>query len=309
MNPGHREVRVRIGRALILSLVALTLGAVPTEGQEVLRMTTARQVGDHEAVELEIRYGAGRLTVGAAEEGLLYRARLRYDAGEFRPLREYSRSDGTARVRLGLKNRNGEGLSVDWNDLGDLDLGELEDADGAEGSLEVGLSRQVPTTLDVEAGATESTFRLGGIPLRRVTVKTGASETEIHFDEPNPVPMERMEFKLGAASLEATGLGNAGAELLVVEGAVGEATLDFTGDWSRDAEARLKMGLGSITLRIPSDLGVRIHKRGLLSSFSGLGLEKAGDDSYRTPGWEQAEHHLDLSIDAAFGNVEVEVVE
>lgn len=300
---------VRSMTAPALALAALALTSLPAGAQETLRMTTARQASGEEAVEMQIRYGAGRLTVEPAEPGLLYQADLRYDGGKFRPLRSYELADGTARVELGLKSRNGEGLDLDWSDLDDVDLGELEDADAADGRLEVGLSREVPTSLEVEAGASEGTFRLGGVPLRRLHLKTGASETEIEFDRPNPVPMERLEIELGAASLEARGLGNAGARTIVINGAVGEATLDFTGRWSRDAEARVKMGLGSLTLRIPSDLGVRIHRSGLLSSFSGLGLEKADDGSYRTPGWSSAEHRLDLTVDAAFGDIEVEVVD
>lgn len=293
----------------IVALAALALASAPLAGQEVLRMSTARQVGDAETVEMQIRYGAGRLILEPAEAGLLYQARLRYRGDRFRPIKEYDLTGRTARVKLGLENRNGEGLHFDWDDLDDLDLDGLEDAEGAEGRLTVGLSREVPTSVEVEAGATESTFRLGGIPLRRLSVKTGASETEITFDRPNPVPMERMAFELGAASLEARKLGNAGAENIVVKGAVGEVTLDFTGQWSRDARAQVKMGLGSLELRIPSDLGVQIHRSGLLSSFSGLGLEKAENGTYRTPNWEAAEHQLDLTIDTAFGDIGVEVVE
>lgn len=290
------------------ALALLLLGPAVAAAQEPLRMTTARQVGTEETVEMEIRYGAGSLTVGAAESGLLYQASLRYDGREFSPVRSYRLSDGTARVRLGVETIDGESFDFDWDELSDIDLDRLE-SDAYEGRLEVGLSREVPTELAVDVGATESTFRLGGVPLRSFRLNTGASETEIDIDRPNPVPMETLEIQLGAASLEARGLGNAGAESIVVKGAVGDLTLDFTGSWSRDAEARVKVGLGSLTLRIPSDLGVKLEKSGLLSSFSGLGLEEAPDGSYRTPNWQRAEHHLALDVETAFGSVDVEVVD
>lgn len=298
--------------ALTALLAALALASVPASGQEVLRMSTARQVSDQKAVEMEVQYGAGQLEVRPAEEGLLYQATLRYDGRHFRPIRRYRLSDGTARVELGLEGRDGEDLDLDWSDLDDLDdldLSGLEAGDASDGRLEVGLSREVPTSLEVAAGATEGTLRLGGLPLRRLSLETGASETEIEFDRPNPVPMEELRIQLGAARLEATGLGNAGATSILVEGAAGDVVLDFTGQWSRRAEARIKMGLGSLTLRIPDDLGVRLEKSGLLSSFSGLGLEKAGDGTYRTPNWEDTEHRLDLTVDAAFGSIDVEVVD
>lgn len=294
--------------ALTLLPALLLLLPAPAAAQEPLRMSTARQVGGQQSVEMEVRYGAGRLDVGPAEAGLLYQASLRYDGRHFSPIRSYRVSDGTAHVRLGLEGRDGESLGLEWDELEDIDLDELE-ADASDGRLEVGLSREVPTALEVDAGATESTFRLGGLPLRSFRLNTGASETEISFDRPNRVPMEKLEIRLGAASLEARGLGSAGAESIVVDGAVGDVTLDFTGGWSRDAEARVRLGMGSLTLRLPDDLGVKLEKRGLLSSFSGLGLEKASDGSYRTPDWDEAEHRLELSVEAALGSIDVEVVD
>ena len=96
---------------------------------------------------------------------------------------------------------------------------------------------------------------------------------------------------------------------LRVEGAVGDVTLDFTGEWRRDMDASVKVGVGSLTLRIPSDVGVRLRKSSLLSSFSGFGLEEADDGSYRSENWSEAEHRLELSVDAAFGSIDVEQVD
>lgn len=299
--------------AVLLGTLAATVAVAPAAGQESgsepLRMTTARQVGGERAVEMRVEYGAGTLVIGPAEEGLLYEAVLRYDGSAFEPIRRYRLTDGRARVELGLAGGDHD-VDLDWNwdflDVGDLDLEGL--SEGGGGHMEIGLSRSVPTDLEVLTGASSGTLRLGGLPLSRLRLATGASETTVSFDDPNPVSMDRLEVKVGAASLELRHLGNARAEEMSFEGAVGEVLLDFTGEWRSDARARIKMGLGSLRLRIPDDIGVRVRKSSLLSSFSGLGLEKADDGTYRTANWETAEHHLDLTVDAAFGSIDVEVV-
>lgn len=299
--------------AVLLGLLVATAAVAPAAGQESdsepLRMTTARQVGGERAVEMRVEYGAGTLVIGPAEEGLLYEAVLRYDGSAFEPVRRYRLNDGRARVELGLEGGDHD-VKLDWDwdflDVGDLDLEGMNEGGG--GHMEIGLSRSVPTDLEVLTGASSGTLRLGGLPLSRLRLATGASETTVSFDDPNPVSMDRLEVKVGAASLELRHLGNARAEEMSFEGAVGEVLLDFTGEWRSDARARIKMGLGSLRLRIPDDIGVRVRKSSLLSSFSGLGLEKADDGTYRTANWETAEHHLDLTVDAAFGSIDVEVV-
>lgn len=289
--------------AAAAALLTVGLAAGPARGQEWLEMTTARQADGADRMDLRIEYAAGRVEIGPAEEGLLYQARLRYRGDRFRPVRSYELSDGTARVRLGLEGRNGNGdVEVDWSDLDDL--GDLND-DMGDGGLNVGVSRSVPTSLEVLVGAAEAEMELGGLPLTGLSIRTGASETTVRFDAPNPVEMERLEVKTGAAEMELLELANAGARELRVEGAVGDVTLDFTGTWSRDLEATVKMGLGSLELRIPSDVGVRLRKSSLLSSFSGFGLQEAEDGSYRSENWSEAEHRLELSVDAAFGSIDV----
>lgn len=307
---GAPAVRARSAVAAGALLAALLL-LVPTAGagQQWLEMTTARQTSGHDRIRMEVVYGAGRLTVGPAEEGLLYRARMRYDAESFRPVRAFDRTGDGARVRLGVKRREG-GVEMggDWTSL-DLDALDLEDlgTHGSEaGEMDLHLSRSVPTLLDVRVGAAESRLELGGLPLTGLRLATGASKTTVTFDRPNPSSMEELAVKAGVASLEMRGLGNARAGRIRVENAVGEVVLDFSGRWARDAEASVETGLGSVTLRIPRDLGVELEKNTVLSSFSGLGLEKAAGGRYRTENWDTAEHRLRIEVDAAFGSIEVE---
>lgn len=303
--------------AVLLALaVALALTPAAASGQEWIEMTTARQVSGVESLTVDVVYGAGRLSVGPADEGLLYRARMRYDAASFRPVREFERTDGGARVRLGV--RGGEGIEdldidaeMDW-DFPDMSPFQFRDLEGMNrrgdrsGEMEVGLPRSVPTDLQLRVGAAESTMELGGLPLRSLRITTGASETVVSFDRRNPSVMETLEVKAGAASLEIRGLGHARARHVDVENGVGEVTLDLSGRWTADATASVKTGVGTVTLRVPSDLGVKVDRRTLLSSFSGLGLEEADDGTYRTDNWETADHRLELDVEAAFGSIDIE---
>jgi len=68
------------------------------------------------------------------------------------------------------------------------------------------------------------------------------------------------------------------------------------------------MGIGSLTLRVPEGLGVRVIKDSFLTSFDSEGLIKRGG-SYYSQNWDTAAHKLTINVDAAFGSIDVEWVE
>jgi len=148
---------------------------------------------------------------------------------------------------------------------------------------------------------------LGGLPITNLTVETGASDTELSFEQANPVAMGALVLHVGAASFRAWQLGNANFESFRFEGGVGEVTLDFSGEWKRSATGGIKVGVGTIKLRVPRELGVRIQRRSFLTAFRAPGFVKQ-DGEYRSANWDEAEVRLDLELDAAFGAVSVEIV-
>lgn len=311
--PGRRRSRRSwTGGATLLVAGLVVLAGVAggpssAAAQEWLEEISARQVGDVRSMQMEVEYAAGRLEVRPVGEGLLYEARMRYDAGRFEPVRSFRREDGTAIVDLGLGTGDGEfRLDLDWSrpDLGLRQL-DLQGFEGDPGRMELLLGREVPTDLRLAVGAAETELELGGIPLTRFRMATGASETRVRFGEPNPTTMDELRVQAGASDFRMVELGNARFERMRFEGAIGDVTLDFSGAWSHDARASVRMGLGSLHLRLPADLGVRLDKATVLTSFSAVGFE-AVDGGYQSENWDSAEHQLELEVDAAFGAIEVE---
>lgn len=258
--------------------------AAPAQSWRTL--SSARQRLGERALDVRLEYGAGELRVEPASGGLLYRFEMRYDEERFRPLSAYDRAAG--RLRLGMQGREGEGGSV---------------REGGRAALS--LNPEVATRLDLQFGAGEAELDLGGLSLSRVDVSTGASETRVDFSAPNRIPAQSVRMAAGAASLRVSNLGNARASTLEFEGGVGETVLDFGGRWDRDATTTVKMGVGSVTLRFPRGLGVRIVKESFLTSFDAAGMTKRGNAWY-SAGWDRAEHKVTVNIDAAIGSIDVE---
>ncbi len=268
--------------ALAISTVT---GVQRAEAQSWRTLTSSRQASGESDVRVKVDYAAGTFSVKPGDRDLLYQMTLTYDEEHFEPVTSYR--DGTLNLGIEGTRKN-------------IDL----DGDN-ESRLDLQLSRGIPMSLDLEFGAVKADFDLSGIPLLNLNVSTGASESRLVINEPNPVAMEEADFEVGAASFEAQGLGNLNAERISVDAGVGNVELDLTGEWKRDGRVSVDMGLGALTLRLPTDVGIRIRRDTFLTGFKAPGMEKRGDDYY-SANWETADLQLTISVDAAFGSIEVE---
>ncbi|MGD8496604.1 MAG: hypothetical protein PVF05_10465 [Gemmatimonadales bacterium] len=288
----------RWSAALAAALLVTVTAPLGAQTHDWFEMSSRRQVDGVSQLDVDVEYAVGRLVVDPADAGLLYRMDLRYDANQFQPKRTWSADAGTGRLGLQMRTEDGN-----------IELGDLDNVDSKDlGTLELGLSREIPTTLSLGVMAAEAKLDLGGLALQRFVFRTGASEARIDFDAPNPVRMDRLELAAGAADFEATGLGNARFDSFEFTGAVGDVRLDFTGDWEGSAEGEIRMGLGSLSLTFPRDIGVRIEKQGFLTSFNSAGFEEV-DGGYQTANWDEAANRLTLEVRAGLGDIDVDFVD
>jgi hypothetical protein len=280
-----RASRHSMAVAVVPAVLSLLVAAPPASGQDWQTVSASRRSSGETELEVSVQYGAGRLEIGGADEGTLYSVSLRHDPESTRSITEYEQG----RLRVGVESLKSN-RGVPWKEGGEL-------------SLALGPGR--PIDLAVEFGAGDAELNLGGIALSDLTMKTGASDARLDMPTPNPVPMRKASFEVGAASFEAHGLGNLNAEGIDVQAGVGSATLDFTGEWQRDSHVTLHMGMGSLRLLFPVGLGVKVEQGGFLASFDGEGLVQRGD-AYYSSAWNTSDRKITVDIHAAFGSTTVE---
>ncbi len=296
-------------RALPVVFVSLLFGGALTPGaaQEWRDFRTARQIGDLEALEIELIYAGGRLDVSPSETPLLYDVRLRYDAERSLPRRDWRRVGRTGHLRLAASSSPEDGRDSEdatWSVDPELELEDLpRDADAA-GRLDLSLNPSVPTNLRLGIGAGRARLDLGGTHLTELELITGASDVEVGFARENRAAMELLSIKSGATAFMAENLGNARFRRLEFYGLVGDVVLDFSGSWRSSAEAEIRMGLGELLMRVPAHIGVRVRRSGL-ASLSAESFEKVGD-YWLSPNWETARVRLEVTLVAGLGSVIVE---
>ncbi len=276
----------------IAGLLTVAVGG-PLPAQTWQTMTAVRQRAGEEALRLDVEYGAGSFSIRPGAPGNLERMDLRYDADRFETIREFQARKGVATVRLGVKQLHSFSIR-----------GMREGMEGM-GSLQVELSPDVPTELELQFGAVEADLELGGLHLTEVTVETGASESKIAFSEPNAVPIPRCRFKAGAASFHVEGLGNARCQKISFEGGAADVVLDFRGAREKTVEVEIQVGIGSVTLRVPESTGLSIEKRALLATVETPRMTKR-DGRWVSDNWDAASRRIVVSVKAALGSVEID---
>lgn len=286
-------------RCVLPLALALATSAPHAEAQTeraYRTLSTVRQVTQEEDITILVRFALGHFSLGRDQGGALYRSKLVYDDDLFDPVQRYDRDNRTLEILLGDEESKGRNVKI--GDLRDL-----------RQRLEIALSPSVPARIDLELGVVRADIDLGGISLIAADIKTGASQSVLQFSSPTTAPCERLHVVMGAAEFEIEGLGNSNCGEMQFEGAAGSFTLDFTGEWQHRGEttARIKLGVGALTLRFPSHLGVAISLDRFLATFDRSGFTKRGN-VYYSSNYDATAAKLRLDINAVFGDINVEWV-
>lgn len=164
--------------------------------------------------------------------------------------------------------------------------------------LALSLGTRQPFRLTLEAGASQNSLDLGGIPLTRLVVKQGAGASTIDFSAPNPVVMNLLQVGVGAAGVDARRLANANANTMTLEAGATGYTFDFGGALQRDTYVKISTGVSSVEISVPATTAARIASESVLSHLGiGDGFTRK-DGAFCTPAALEGKTPL-LTIEAA----------
>jgi hypothetical protein len=282
--------RARGALSLAVAL-ALPIESVTAQGGPLWRtVEVSRQLRDTLPQRIRVQYGAGRLDVRGTDDPLLYSMRLRYDQSRVTPVHRYDAEQRSAVLGVETLARSARPASG----------GDRREP----GELLLTLPNRVPLDLDLELGGTQSTLELGGLALRTVRIECGATDATLLFSQANRVRMHQLEIDVGAADFAATNLANSNAEKIRLRGGVGAVDLDFGGAWTHDMSVTAQLAVGTLRVRIPSDVGVRLAVSRVAAGFDHEGFTKR-DDAWYSDNYDRAVHKLRLDAGTYIGKIEV----
>jgi len=243
---------------------------------------------------IDCDFAAGSVTIQPKDMAQVVTADVYYTPQSVRYEHSYENKNGTGYLLLESTHRNRNGNY---------------DSDETENEWDVTLSEKYPMELNMEMGACEANFDLGGLPITALDMEFGAVSGVIDFSRPNPQRMEDLVINAGATSLDLRNIGNANFQRMRYEGGASSVELDLRGTYTGESEIDISVGMGSADIFLPADVAVRIEsdRDNWFSSvdFYNEDLEKAGRDAYQSPGFDTAKNRIVMRIDVGMGSVDV----
>ncbi|MGH7717430.1 MAG: hypothetical protein ACREON_01115 [Gemmatimonadaceae bacterium] len=282
-------------------LAAAAMVAAPSHAQGLRTVHAVRATtGERDSLTVYLRYVAGALTLATAHDsGVLYDVRTRFDPSRGTPEARFDPASRTLRVQS-------DSMSVRSRlRLGGFVFGDGDNKDRPPATMRIGLAPGVPLRLDAELTAVEGRLDLSGMSVSSLHLRSTASDTRLTFGTPNPVRVSEVEIRGTATHVEVQQLGNANAERVDVRVVAGSVDLDVSGAWSGTMELRLDVSLGEATLRVPSDVGVRLEWNGVLGDLSAPGLVER-DGARVSENWSVASRKLIVDADARLGELDLQ---
>lgn len=181
--------------------------------------------------------------------------------------------------------------------------------DSDENDWDITISTKYPLILELDIGACEAEFDLGGLRLLEFSLDVGATEGYIDFSERNPIRLEEISIDVGASSLEMTNIGNANFDEFTFDGGAGSFDLDFLGEYKGESIIDIDVGLGSIDIILPKGVPVQIEtsRDGWFSSVDihNRNLDEIDDGLYESDDFESSENRIILRIDIGMGAADI----
>ncbi len=279
-----------MNRRIISAALTFALLAGSVAAQEMRRYTVERQTHGETQLRVTLELAAGGLRLAPRPDDQLYRMELLYDSRRFVPRSDYDAATG--HVTLGLRSIGSGGLRV-------------SSAKQLEQTTAVWLNPGRDLALTAELDAVNAQLELGGLRLAALALKNGGSRTVARFSTPNRIRCGQADLRTGAAEFKVLGLGNSRCNIVRFYGGVGAVTLDFSGEWTNDMRLEATMAAGTLQLRLPRGLGVKLTSDNFLSLVAQPGMAKQ-DDAWLSEGYQDAARHLDIHLKTSLGGVSIE---
>jgi hypothetical protein len=255
---------------------------------EMVSMNQSQPVGAEKSLRADIRFDIGALEVSGDKGSQLYSMDLEYDKASYEPAVSYQ-PGAEGQLSFTLESTHKLGIR----------------SERQQNRLRLGLTGAIPVRLNINTGVGDARLALSGLKISELELESGVGGSRISSYEPNAVTCDRVRIKNGVGSMDAVGLANLNLRDLEFEGGVGGANLDFTGEWKQDAEIRVQVGVGGVTLRMPRDIGVRVEAE--KHFLSGLHLEgfTHRDAYYYSDNYDKAKYRVSVRVETGVGGFRI----
>jgi hypothetical protein len=258
---------------------------------EMARLDQSRPLAKESSLQAEVSLDIGSIEISGESLNQVYSFDLEYDKAAYEPQVSYDGdSGGTGRLSLKLQSTHKKGIR----------------SERENNRLHLNLTDTLPVSLRINSGVGDARLALSRLHLSSLDLESGVGGARLSSYEANPIVCDLIRLRSGVGSVDAVGLGNLNFRRLEFEGGVGGASLDFSGQWKQDAEVRIEVGVGGVTIRMPRDVGVRVSaEKHFLSGLQLDGFHKEAGEDYYSANYSNAKVRVSVTVKTGVGGFKI----
>ena len=245
-------------------------------------------LGEVDSLKVTIKFGAGKLGLISGEEDV-FEGNFQYDKSILKPNIRYEILGETGILTLSQSIKKDLNLSFPYKNIWNLKL-----------------PSGVPLQLYINTATYSGDIDLTNLQIENFYLNSGASQTNIVFNQPNLIDLKNINIKTGASTIKMLGLANANFNEMNFTGGAGSYTFDFSGNLTKKSKVNINAGAAKIILKIPSNMGTKIIFRNFpASKLDIVGFIKINEQTYISPEYGKSNTELDIEIKGGLLDVEV----
>jgi len=294
----------RVGTKMKALLVALILFAELYAEDLTVEQHNIPYKGEKE-LDVGIEFGFGRLDLMSGKSNdYILESEMSYLRKRYKPIVKYKKLGGVGKLHLYTeKFEKGSFFGLNKKDRG-------RSGDIGKSHWKLKFNRSIPSAFEIDLGLGKGNLDFTDLRVNDLSLECGMSDVKIEFRRENEEVIRSLSIESGLGSVKANGLGNANIEHLDIECGLGSANLRFDGDLQQNIKGKVTVGLGSVKISIPNNVGVEIEaERSFLSSLNLGNFDEIDEDIYRSENWKEADRKIYLMIEIGLGSVDIDRIE
>ena len=252
-------------------------------------VTSQIDQGDADEVRTEIQMGAGELTIMGGAESLM-NAEFTFNVDKFEPIVEFSETNSIGELKVKPSFR--------------LRFGDLRGCLQPENKWDINLNNEVPMDLHVELGAGDARLDIRDLTLTNLGVEVGAGDVDLDVSGNDSLNSFDMQMGVGGVILNLNN--TTSLDEFNLEFGAGDIDIDFTGDREKDLMGSIEVGVGDVTLKLPSDIGVKVVPMRGIVPISAPGFRRGGN-AFVNDVFGQSSVDIIIEIEMGVGEINLEL--
>ena len=274
---------------ILLFLIFFVIAYDESMADEINGENRVIPLGEVDSLKVSIKFGAGKLDLTSGQEDV-FEGNFQYDKSILKPNIQYEILGESGILTLSQSIKKDLDLPFPYKNRWNLKL-----------------PSGIPLQLYINTATYSGDIDLTNLQIENFYLNSGASQTNIVFNQRNFIDLKNINIKTGASTINILGLANANFDKMNFTGGAGSYTFDFSGDLTKKSKVNINVGAAKIVLKIPSAIGTKI----IIERFPAVKLDvrgfiKINDQTYISPEYGKSDAELDIEIKG--GLVDVEVV-